>query len=136
MQYARQHCFMIHLYLNIDETPIYFDLVPGKGVFIRTTGAEKRHATVVLAVAGSGDALSPMIIFKGKRNLYLKGQQGLNIAVQEKAWLDETLILRWIEENYLPFTRRERPLLVMDSYRTHITNDVKNICGAEMVCRQ
>jgi hypothetical protein len=69
------------LILCIDETSIYFDLVPGIGVLIRTIGVEKRHASVVLAVAGSGDVLSPMIIFKGKKNLYRKAPQGLVIAV-------------------------------------------------------
>lgn len=119
--------------INMDETPMYFDLVPGKtvdregtkSVLIRTTGAEKRHITVVLAVAGSGDVLPPMIIFKGKRTLDLKAPKGWLIAVQEKAWMDETLMLRWINEIYLPFTGRERSLLVMDSFRAHITDDVK-----------
>ena len=41
---------------NMDETPVFFDIVPGrtvevkgrKEVRVRTTGAEKRHFTVVL----------------------------------------------------------------------------------------
>ena len=62
---------------NMDETPMYFDMsgsttVEKKGaktVSIRTTGAEKRHLTVVLAATADGQMLPPMVIFKGKRML-------------------------------------------------------------------
>ena len=68
-----------NLIVNMDETPVYFDLQPGKtvnkrgskSVLIRTTGSEKRHFTVVLAVAASSDVLPPMVIFKGKCELNL-----------------------------------------------------------------
>ena len=58
---------------NMDETPAYFDLVPSKSVdrvgakscIIRSTGAEKRHITVVLTVTASGSLLPSMVIFKG-----------------------------------------------------------------------
>ena len=58
---------------NMDETPVYFDIVPGKTieckgvktVKVRTTGSEKRHITVVLGCTAMGDFLPPMIIFKG-----------------------------------------------------------------------
>ena len=49
----------------MDETPMYFDLVPGqtvkkkgvKSVKIHTTGADKKHLTLVLAVSAAGDVL-------------------------------------------------------------------------------
>ncbi len=64
---------------NKDETPIYFDMVPSrtldkkgvKEVRVKTTGAEKRRVTVVLACTASGKTLPPMIIFKGKFNILL-----------------------------------------------------------------
>jgi hypothetical protein len=54
----------------MDETPLYFDIVPGKTierigmktVKVRTTGSEKRHITVVLRCTAAGDFLPPMII--------------------------------------------------------------------------
>ncbi len=58
---------------NMDETSVYFDIVPGKTlevrgktVKVRTTGYEKRHITVVLSCTASGDLMPPMITFKGK----------------------------------------------------------------------
>ena len=53
---------------NMDETPAYFDVVPGCtidkigriSVPIRTTGCEKRHLTVTLTVTASGKMLPPL----------------------------------------------------------------------------
>jgi hypothetical protein len=60
--------------VNMDETPMYFDMTTNKTVnqkgaktvSVRSTGADKRRLTVVLAASGDGQMLSPMIIFKGK----------------------------------------------------------------------
>ena len=119
--------------INMDETPVYFDLQPGKtinksgekSVLIRTTGSEKRHFTVVLAVTASGDFLPPMIIFKGKRELSMDVPKGWIVTVQEKGWMDENLMLRWIRDIYLKYTKKERSLLVLDSFRGHLTDNVK-----------
>ena len=102
---------------NMDETPVYFDLVPGKtvnekgakSVLIQTTGNEKRHYMVVLAVSANGDVLPPMIIFKGKWALKF----------------DFPKVLRWICDIYLKFTKKDRSLLVLDSFRGHLTDSVK-----------
>lgn len=119
--------------INMDETPMYFDLVHGKtinqkgekSVLIRTTGAEKRHLTVVLAVSADGDVLPPMIIFKGKRALKFPVPKGWIVTVQEKGWMDETLMLRWVAEIYLKYTHKDRSLIVLDSFRGHLTDKVK-----------
>ena len=58
---------------NIDETPMYFDLVPNKvmdqvgakSCVIRTSGADKRHLTVALTVTANGD-MHPPFNFKEK----------------------------------------------------------------------
>lgn len=63
--------------INMDETPVFFDLVPNKtvekkgskSVIVRTSNSDKRHVTIVLAVTASGKILPTMIIFKGKRKL-------------------------------------------------------------------
>ena len=62
---------------NMDKTPMYLDMSGNttvekrgrKTISIRTTGAEKRHLTVVLAATVDEQMLPPMVIFKGKRNL-------------------------------------------------------------------
>ena len=60
---------------NMDETTVYFDLVPDrvvdtigvKSVLVNSTGGEKRHITVALTVTANGEIPTPFIIFKGKR---------------------------------------------------------------------
>ena len=57
---------------NMDETPLYFDIIPSrslekkgaKEVCVKSTVAQKRHVTIVLACSGAGKMLPPMIIFK------------------------------------------------------------------------
>ena len=122
-----------NLIINMDETPVYFDLVPGKtvnekgakSVLIRRTGNEKRHFTVVLAVSANGHVLPPMIIFKGKRALKFDFPKDWIVTVQEKGWMDGELMLRWIRDIYLKFTKKDRSLLVLDSFRGHLTDSVK-----------
>ena len=89
---------------NMDETPAYFDVVPGrtldrkgqKSILLRTTGSEKRHLTVVLTVTASGDVLPPMVIFKGKQKLKLTHPDGVVVCVQEKGWMSEVLMHQYI----------------------------------------
>ena len=66
-----------------------------------------------------------MIIFKGKRELKLDYPAGWIVTVQEKGWMNETLMLKWIKDIYLKYTMKKRSLLVLDSFRGHLTDDVK-----------
>jgi hypothetical protein len=67
------HNFLLRLVRTMDETPLYFDMVPNRSldlkgvrtVRVRTTGADKRHITVVLSCSASGVMLPPLVIFKG-----------------------------------------------------------------------
>ena len=96
--------FPLSLIGNMDETPVYFNLVSGKTIdrvcvkscVIRSTGAEKRHITVVLTVPADGSMLPPMVIFKGKRRLKLTAPEGVLVCVQTKAWMDEDLMKEYL----------------------------------------
>ena len=92
--------------INMDETPAYFDMSPSstietkgnKIIKIRTTGGEKRHFTVVLAVSSDGRVLPTMAIFKGIR--YPKDieiPQNVQFRLQFKGWMNEQLMLDWIK---------------------------------------
>ena len=107
---------------NMDET-LYFDsrTLEQKGkkeVRVRTTGAGKRHVTVVLACTASGKTLPPMIIFKSKiifQTLFklftgttitlvhltgktprvikgLSGPRGFVLAFQKNGWMDAVVM--------------------------------------------
>ena len=117
----------------MDQTPVYFDLQPAKtinkcgekSVLVRTTGSEKRQFTVIFTVTPSGVMLPPMVIFKGKRDLKFDISSGWIVTVQEKVWMDETLMLKCIKDVYLKYTKKDRSLLVLDSFRGHLTESVE-----------
>ena len=112
---------------NMDETPPFFDVVPGctidkigrKSVLIQTTGRDKRHLTVTLTVTASGKMLPSFIVFKGKRPLKLTHPSGVVVCVQEKGWMDETLMICYICEIRAPHTHKARSLLVLDSFKAY-----------------
>ena len=74
VKYIRENGdFPYELIGNMDETPIYMDMVPSKTVDVkgkktikvRTTKSEKNRATATLACTAAGNMLPPMIVFKG-----------------------------------------------------------------------
>ncbi|CAG8809572.1 22048_t:CDS:2, partial [Dentiscutata erythropus] len=93
---------------NIDETPIAFDLPnavtidkhSAKTVSIRTTGHEKSNFTMILGCLADGTKLPATCIFKLK-NMPVNNFSKISIFV------------------------RECSLLVLDSFKGHITNLVK-----------
>ena len=122
------------LLLNMDEVPMVFDTVSSttlnkrgeKDVRVKTTGGEKKHFTAVLAINAAGMFLPTMIIFKGKREPKdLQVKSGRIACSNEKAWMREELMIRWVKEILRSYTQRRPALLVMDSFSAHITSDVR-----------
>lgn len=84
-------------------------------------GAEKRHLTVVLTCTADGRFLPPMIIFKGKTNRTINKlivPKDFVVATQTKAWMDDQLMLRYIDEIWMPYVKS---ILCLDSFRAHIS---------------
>ena len=67
-----------------------------KSVIVRTTGTEKRHLTVVLTVLAHGVVLPALAIFKGKKQPMFR-EVGVFIRAQANAWMDEAMMLEWID---------------------------------------
>ena len=117
---------------NMDETSLYFDVVPGrvldkkgkKSVIVCTTGNVKRHLTVVLTVLAYGEVLPALAIFKGKKQPKFS-EVGVFIRAQVKAWMDEEMMLEWIDIVWEPATEGRRAMLVFDSFSAHVTPAVK-----------
>ena len=124
---------------NMDETPMYFDLVPSrtiektgaKDLLVRTTGADKRHLTVVLTVTADGKMPPPMIIFKGIAQ-QVHPPPGVVVTIQEKGWMNQELMHVYIEQIWRPFMEKvademEMPkgsLLILDSFSAHKTTEI------------
>ena len=73
------HQFENTMVINMDETPMYFDIpsshtVYNKGyreVWIRSTGVEKRRLTAILACTASGDMLPPWWYSKASEHWWI-----------------------------------------------------------------
>ena len=123
---------------NIDETPVFFDMVlrkslvqkGHKSVTLRTSGSEKRHVTVVLAVAADGFILPQMIIFRGKTNETIKdieAPKGFVIVTQEKAWTDESLMFIWFYQVSKSYAEFNGLLMIYDAFKAHTTDEMKTV---------
>ena len=100
--------FSYDLICNMDETPVFFDMVPSrvvekkgkKSVRVRSTSSEKRRVTAVLACSATGEMLPPMIIYKGKTARTIKqvkaGTDSTLVPYQVNGWMDEPQMLKWI----------------------------------------
>jgi len=120
---------------NMDETPMFFDMVGNttidirgtNTVHLRTTGNEKNHFTCVLTVLADGTKLKPMVIFKGKR-LPKDLPQEIIVKMQDKGWMDEILMQTWVEKVWASRAgglSKSKNLLVLDSFEGHKTESVK-----------
>ena len=86
--------YPLGLISNMDETPMWFDIVPQeslskkvtKYVVIHTSGFERHH--LILAVIADGNILASMVIFKGKTNRMIRDvvvPEEFKVSTQEKA---------------------------------------------------
>ena len=100
----------MYIYVGIWETrktPVYFIRHNNwrERIKVQMTGLKKRHITIVLACAGSGDFQPPMVTFKGKINHTIKNLRipnGFIVVTQSKVWMDEVLVIQWIKVTWVP----------------------------------
>ena len=127
--------FDYDLIANMDETPVYFDMVPSrtvdrkgkKSIKVRTTKSEKRRITAVLACSSTGKMLPPMLIFNTSRSVRnVTGSEGTVVSYHSKAWVDEKQMLKWITDIWMKYTRKRPSLLFLDSFSVHLTDKVKD----------
>jgi hypothetical protein len=129
--------------VNIDETNVDYDMSPtstlnrrgGRTVSVLGTGSSGR-ATVLLGVSLTGEKLPPFIVFAGKRSgrvirevtgdVLARGFPAeVVMSVQAKAWMDEELMLEWIDRVWNPWIMTRNPnysILIMDSFK--VSNNV------------
>ncbi|CAI7863073.1 unnamed protein product [Closterium sp. NIES-53] len=101
-------------------------------VDVRTAGYEKERLTVMLAETASGLKMPPYVVFKRKTISKVVVPRGVVIHAQAQGWMDENLVHDWTTQVLVPFmrplrdegSRRKDVLLVLDSYRGHLTERV------------
>jgi hypothetical protein len=87
-------------------------------------------------VTGSGKLLTPFLIFKGKSNGRIAAKELQTYpneciyACQEKAWMDEVMMHKWIDLVLIPWKESRNPgvipVLILDAYRVHMMGSVVN----------
>ena len=106
------------------------DVKEKKTIRVRTTKSEKKRITAVLTCTASGQMLPPMVIFKGTTPRCVKGVSGTSggiVSFQQKAWVDEQQMLKWIREVWVKHTKKQPSLLVLDACSAHLTTSSKGI---------
>ena len=128
--------------LNMDQTPIPFTFHANrtwseKGmrtVHIRASTSDTKRATLAATVTMSGDLLPPFLIFKGAENGRIATKELPTYpemccyAMQKKAWMDEAMMMKWIDVCLKPWKNTLPPmvvpLLILDSFRVHMMGPV------------
>jgi hypothetical protein len=136
----RQDCFSPSSEVtgNMDETAICSDIqgettIETRGarhVPVLITGQEKVRITVCLAVLADGRKLPPMIVFKGKRmSNEVKKFPGVVTKMTPNGWVQVDTTISWVNAVWGSLALGRR-MLVWDSYRCHLANEVKQCLKA------
>ena len=124
-----QHEFDKSLIINMDETPMCFDMpssttidVRGKKeILVRGTGAHKRRFTITLSCTASGAMLTPFVTFKAKTDRTLKkmtyNARDIVVTNQPKGWMDSKLMQVWIQKVLVKYTKGRHALLIFDTFK-------------------
>jgi hypothetical protein len=130
--------------INMDQTPIPFTFPSNrtlekkgtKTIHVRTSTTDTKRATLAATVTGSGKLLTPFLIFKGKSNGRIAAKELQTYpneciyACQEKAWMDEVMMHKWIDLVLIPWKESRNPgvipVLILDAYRVHMMGSVVN----------
>ncbi|CAI7748183.1 unnamed protein product [Closterium sp. NIES-54] len=102
---------------------------------VRSGGYQKERVTVMLACTASGEKLKPWVFFK--RKTVPKGDfpSGIHVGVHPNEWMDADRVIEWLDGAVKPYinpkfgVRPRKALLVLDSYRRHLTPEVKKKFG-------
>ena len=98
--------------LNMDQTPIPFTFHANrtwseKGmckINIHASTSDTKRATLAATVTLNGNILPPFLIFKGEQNGRIATKElptfpeMCHYAMQKKAWMDEAMMMKWIDE--------------------------------------
>ena len=127
--------------INMDQTPIFFSMVPNttlncvgdRSVNVHSSSGSTMRITVALTVTAAGGLLPPMFVFKAKPGGHVQRElrnfpEGVVYTVQHNAWMDESVMLQWVDQVLKPWseTMPENivPYLLLDSYKVHLMTTV------------
>ena len=130
--------------LNKDQTPILFtfnskttlEVVGARTVHVCKPTNDTKCTTAAITVTASGKMLPPLLVFKGAKNGRIMKKEfptfdnSMYYTCQENAWMDEQVMLMWVEKVLQPYIESASegivPLLLLDSYHCHVMASVVN----------
>jgi hypothetical protein len=142
------------VFINMDQTAVQSESRSRTMIEIRGADALPTSAngdstalmTVALTVTPEGEKLAPYLVYKGSPTGRIRREisqcpefpASLIYAVQSPCWMDETLIIDWIERSAYfltsrtlrPYVSRQNPnnlCLVLDSMAAHRTACVSDV---------
>ena len=128
----------------MDQTPIPFtfnsktmlEVVGARTVHVRKSTNDTKCATAAITVTASGKMLPPLLVFKGPKNGRIVKKEfptfdnSMYYACPENAWMDEQVMLKWVEKVLKPYVKSAPegivPLFLLDTYRCHVMASVVN----------
>lgn len=122
--------------LLMDETAVYFednrtqtvDIQGRRHVIMKATGFASMRITVAFSVWADGRKALPLVIHKGRDTNEIKLVNGVFNISQSKAWVNQELIIKWIDIMFPRFDVSPGKCIVWDSCRAHISTRVKEHC--------
>lgn len=128
---------------NLDESGFMFVMKSGKvvaltgktHVYKQTFGERGTTTTVLPCVNVAGDAIPPMIIFKGKRqdDRLRSAEFPCLIKLSEKGWINNDLFLEFFQ-HFIDNISLARPVvLFMDSHKSHLAPQVLELASKEQI---
>ena len=142
----RTHRFELHLMINMDETPLPFELAHSHTwaptgsttVSIKQirSGWGKRQATAVIWISADGSIVSIMLVFHGEgtvreREAHLY-KPGIRVEFNEKAYNNTDLMLTQLNEDIAPYLNGQHALIVLDCVSFHKTEPVKQMIQQQL----
>lgn len=122
------------LVINMDESAFFWEYIPRKVVTPKMSrscfgwkkGFHNYRSTLILAAAASGHFLRPSLILKRKSAYFLKSDNdiSLHIANSENGWVNESIIIEWIEKILIPYVKDQHCLLIWDTYEAHKSSKI------------
>ena len=137
-----QPCRDAAFIVNMDQTPVPFtfnpsrtlELIGRRTVHVRKSTNDTKRATFAMTVTASGKVLTPLVVFKGKPGGRIAQREfptypkEMLYACQENAWMDEKVMLMWVDKILKPYVMTAPdgivPIVFLDSYRCHMMSSV------------
>ena len=135
MTMVQMNSILRNMFVNIDETVVYFDTdynytVSKRGaktVSVQHGNSNKKQCTVCITVAADGIKPTLFVIFKGAVNRRIANSlhqiipDGIYACTKPKGWMDDRVMQLWKEKIWKPYIEgMMRSALILDRMEFHI----------------